>query len=302
MLRDRTGRIWLSTHTELMHFDPQTGVFQYLHREPDDLTGSLPTALFQDRSEVIWVGTNGYGINIHDPKGERFQTFRRPRTRTFLERGFSVYTLFEDSGGNLWINAGVLYRWDRRTGEFVSYESDRHDDFGNTGVWSILEHPRGFLWAGTFRGLYHYEIATGRSRHYRHDPADPDGLPEVEVKGVFRDRDGTLWVVTENYLARLVDSAAGRFDSYAYNARPTSGAWTFPSMVQTGDGHLWFGSLQGLVRFDPRTATFRHYRNDPQVPTSLAHDRVVALLRDPQQPDQILWVGTGGWRAQPARH
>jgi ligand-binding sensor domain-containing protein len=111
-----------------------------------------------------------------------------------------------------------------------------------------------------------------------------------------------LWVVTENYLARLVDSAAGRFDSYAYNARPTSGAWTFPSMVQTGDGHLWFGSLQGLVRFDPRTATFRHYRNDPQVPTSLAHDRVVALLRDPQQPDQILWVGTGGWRAQPARH
>jgi signal transduction histidine kinase/ligand-binding sensor domain-containing protein/AraC-like DNA-binding protein len=294
LLQDRTGRIWLSTHAELMHFDPRAGAFQYLVHEPDDLTGSLPTALYQDRSEVIWVGTNGYGVNVHDPKGERFQTFRRPNTRTFRERGFSVYTLFEDSGGIVWINAGVLYRWDRRTGEIVSYESDRHDDFGSTGVWSLLEHPRGFLWAGTFRGLYHYEIATGRARQYRHDPADPEGLPEEEVKGVFRDQDGTLWAVTENYLAKLVDPVAGRFVSYPYNQRPTSGAWTFPSMVQTGDGDLWFGSLQGLVRFNPRTATFRHYRNDPLDPASLGHDRVVSLLRDPVQPDRILWVGTAG--------
>ncbi|MBA2556423.1 MAG: response regulator, partial [Chloroflexi bacterium] len=82
--------------------------------------------------------------------------------------------------------------------------------------------------------------------------------------------------------------------SYLYNARPTTEAWTFPSLVQTGDGHLWFGSLQGLVRFDPRTATFRHYRNDPGDSTSLGHDAVRALLRDPLQPDRILWVGTVG--------
>jgi ligand-binding sensor domain-containing protein/AraC-like DNA-binding protein len=296
MLQDRTGRLWISTRSELMRFDPRTGAFEYLCHDPRDLTGNVPTALYQDRAEVVWVGSNGYGIDIHDPKMERFRTFRRPETRSSRQSGFSVYTLFEDSGGNLWIDAGVLYRWNRRTGEFVSFEttSDRPDDFGNTGVWSILEHPRGFLWAGTYRGLYHHEIATGRSRQYRHDPADPDGLPEVEVKGVFRDREGTLWAVTENYLAKLVDPVGGRFVSYAYNARPTSAAWTFPSLVQTGDGHLWFGSLQGLVRFDPRTATLRHYRNVPGDPASLSHDAVRALLRDPRQPDRVLWVGTAG--------
>jgi signal transduction histidine kinase/ligand-binding sensor domain-containing protein/DNA-binding response OmpR family regulator len=299
MLQDRTGRFWISTYSELMRFDPRTGTFQYLRHDPLDLTGissNLPTALYQDRSEVIWVGTNGYGINVHDPKGERFRTFRRQETRSSRQSGFSVYTLFEDSSGDLWIDAGVLYRWNRRTGEFVSFEttSDGPDDFGNTRVWSILEHPRGFLWAGTYRGLYHHEIATGRSRQYRHDPADPSGMPEAEVKGVFRDRDDTLWVATENYLAKLVDPAGGRFVSYPYNERPTTEAWTFPSLVQTGDGHLWFGSLQGLVRFDPRTGTFRHYRNDPGNPTSLGHDAVRALLRDPLQPDRILWVGTVG--------
>jgi signal transduction histidine kinase/ligand-binding sensor domain-containing protein/CheY-like chemotaxis protein/AraC-like DNA-binding protein len=299
MLQDRTGRFWISTHSELMRFDPRTGAFQYLRHDPLDLAGinsTLPTALYQDRSEVIWVGTNGYGINIQDPKGERFRTFRRPATRPYRQSGFSVYTLFEDSSGNLWIDAGILYHWNRRTGEFVSFEttSDRPDDFGNTRVFSLLEHPRGFLWAGTDRGLSHHEIATGRSRQYRHDRADPGGLPEAEVKGAFRDREGTLWVATENYLAKLVDPAGGRFVAYPYNERPTTGAWIFPSLVQTGDGHLWFGSLQGLVRFDPRTETFRHYRNDPGVPTSLGHDGVLALLRDPRQPDRILWVGTAG--------
>jgi signal transduction histidine kinase/ligand-binding sensor domain-containing protein/DNA-binding response OmpR family regulator len=299
MLRDRSGQLWISTHSELMRFDPRTGAFQYLRHDPLDPTGvsgNVPTALYQDRSEVVWVGSNGYGIDIHDPKRERFRTFRRPETRPYRESGFSVHTLFEDSGGSLWLSAGLLYRWNRRTGGFVSFEttSDRLDDFGNTGVWSILEHPRGFLWAGTYRGLYHHEIATGRSRQYRHDPADRAGLPEVEVKGVFLDREGTLWVATENYLAKLVDPAAGRFVSYAYNERPTTDAWTFPSLVQTGDGHLWLGSLQGLVRFDPRRETFRHYRNDPGDPTSLGHDAVRALLRDPLQPDRILWVGTAG--------
>jgi signal transduction histidine kinase/ligand-binding sensor domain-containing protein/DNA-binding response OmpR family regulator len=299
MLRDRAGRFWISTHSELMRFEPGTGEFQYLRPDPLNATGinsTLPTALYQDRSEVIWVGTNGYGINVHDPKGERFQTFRRPATRTYRQSGFSVYTLFEDSGGDLWIDAGVLYRWNRRSGELVSFEttSDRPDDFGNTRVFSLLEQPRGFLWAGTDRGLYHHRVATGRSRQYRHDPDDPGGLPESQVKEVFRDRDGTLWVVTENYLAKLVDPVGGRFLSFPYNERPTTGTWTFPSLVQTGDGHLWFGSLQGLVRFDPRSETFRHYRNETGNPASLGHDAVLAVLRDLLQPDRILWVGTGG--------
>jgi signal transduction histidine kinase/ligand-binding sensor domain-containing protein/CheY-like chemotaxis protein/AraC-like DNA-binding protein len=299
MLRDRTGRLWISTHSELMRFDPGTGDFQYLRPDPLDVTGinsTLPTALYQDRSDVIWVGTNGFGINVHDPKGERFRTFRRPATRPYRQSGFSVYMLFEDSGGDVWVDAGVLYRWNRRTGEFTSFEttSDRPDDFGNTRVYSVLEQPRGFLWAATDRGLYHHEIATGRSRQYRHDPADPGALPEAQARWVARDRDGTLWVVTENYLAKLVDPASGRFVSYRYNERPTTGAWTFPSLVQTGDGHLWIGSLQGLVRFDPSRESFRHYRADPGDPYSLGHDAVRALLRDPLQPDRVLWVATGG--------
>ena len=299
MLEDRAGRIWISTHAELMRFEPGTRSFSYFRHDPlaqQGINSNVPTALFRDRSGVMWIGTNGFGINIHDPKADRFHTVRRPDDRPHRLSGFSVYTLFEDGAGRVWVDAGLLYRWDRATGSFTSFEtsSERPDDFGNTGVWSIIEDPPGFLWAGTYQGLYHYHIATGQYRQFKHDPRDAGGLPEQVVYDVFKDRTGAIWVVTENHIARLTDPARGRFRSYRYNERPSTGQWAFPSTWQDADGIFWLGSRQGLVRFDADAGTFRYFRHDPARPASLSHDVVRSILADPREPQRVLWIGTAG--------
>lgn len=299
LAEDRSGKIWVSTRAELMRLDPATGAFAYFRHDPqhsESINSDMPTRVYRDRSDLIWVGTNGFGINIYDPKATRFQTFRRPEGRASRLAGFSVYTIFEDLAGTLWIDAGLLYRLDRRTGAFRSFEtsSDRPDDFGNTGVWSIIEEPPGFLWAATYRGLYHYEIATGRWRQYRHDPTDSLGLPEQVVFDVFRDRHGTIWAVTENFLVKLVDAARGRFEAWRFTQRPTAGQWIFPSIMQDEHGALWLGSDEGLARFDPGTATFRYYRHQPDNSRSLSHDAIRAILADPREPGRYLWIGTAG--------
>ena len=197
IVEDRLGKVWISTPSELMRLDPTTDTFEYFRHDPqnpESINSDLPTRVYRDRSDVMWVGTNGFGINVYDPKANRFQTFRRPENWKSRLAGFSVYTLFEDRTGALWIDAGLLYRRNRATGEFRSFESSstRPNDFGNTGVWALVEDPPGFLWAATYTGLYHYEIATGRSRQYKYDPADSTGLPEPVVYDVFRDRDGVI--------------------------------------------------------------------------------------------------------------
>ncbi len=299
VLEDRNGDIWMSTKSELMRFDPKREVYTYFRYDPLNPTGinsDLPTALHQDRSGLLWVGTNGYGINIHDPRANRFGLFRRPEGRTYRYSGFSIYSLFEDSSGLVWIGAGVLYRWNRETGAFTSYETDsnRPNDFGNTGVWSILEDPPGYLWAGTFQGLYHYEIETGRARQYVHDPDDSEGLPEREVYGVHKAPDGSIWVVTENYLSKMIDGSAGRFTRFRVKERPTEGTWTFPSTHQDAQGVFWLASNDGLIRFDPRTQALRTFRSDSRQPESLSHNVVRSICPDPSKPDTYLWIGTAG--------
>jgi signal transduction histidine kinase/ligand-binding sensor domain-containing protein/DNA-binding response OmpR family regulator len=298
-VEDRSGKLWMSTPSELMRFDPSTGAFEYFRHDPqnpESINSDLPTRVYRDRSDVIWVGTNGYGINVFDPKANRFQTFRRPENRRSRMAGFSVYTLFEDRSGAIWVDGGLLYRWNRATGEFRSFEtsSSRPNDFGNTGVWALVEDPPGFLWAASYVGLFHYEIATGRSRLYRYDAADSTGLPEQGVFDVFRDRDGVIWAVTENFLVRLADPERGRFERFAYKERETVRLWVFPSTLQDSSGALWLGSDQGLARFDPKTRSFRHYRHDPRQPTSLSHDAIRWIQPDPREPNRALWIGTAG--------
>ncbi|AUD07574.1 histidine kinase [Spirosoma pollinicola] len=52
-------------------------------------------------------------------------------------------------------------------------------------------------------------------------------------------------------------------------------------------GFMWFGTRDGLNKFDGYTYTL--YRNDPLKPTSLSHSYIHALLEDKQGR---LWVGT----------
>jgi curved DNA-binding protein CbpA len=47
-------------------------------------------------------------------------------------------------------------------------------------------------------------------------------------------------------------------------------------------GSLWVATNGGgLDRFDPTTERFEHFRHDPAVPTSLAHDELRSLLEAP---------------------
>ena len=304
-----SGEIWLATPDGLARFDRATGAYTFLRNDPFDatsLSGNFVTVLHWDPTGVLWVGTNGYGLSLYDAKTARFATIRRPPDAASRWDGFSIRALFEDAEGFVWMSAGVLYRYDRRTGTLVSFEStsDRLADFGNTGVWSIVQDRRGALWFGSYEGLYRVDPATQRVRHYAYDPARPEGLPGKNVYGVFEDRRGRLWAVTRHHLSRLDDATAGRFTSYRHtpDTEADAGEALFPALYESGPrtraggtvGPFWMATETGLVRFDPQTGRTRRYRTDPADPTSLSHDQVRAICPDPRAPDRILWIGTAG--------
>ena len=66
---------------------------------------------------------------------------------------------------------------------------------------------------------------------------------------------------------------------------------TVTSILQYSRGFMWFGTEDGLNKYDGHTFTV--YRHDPDDPHSLRDDSIMTLYED---RDGVLWIGTlTGW-------
>lgn len=294
---DEFGRLWLATPGVLMRFDIESRSYDYFRHDPfnvQSMSFNGVSSIHRDRAGVLWFGTPGYGVNLLDPKAHRFQILQRPAAMTSRIAGFSVRSILEDADDFVWVSTDVLYRWDRKTGELTSFEttSDRPDDFGNTGVWAMIQSRKsGDQYFATFQGLFRREYQTGRIYQYTYDSSDPDGLPQKEVFGVYEDNEGNIWIATRNYFSKLEDVDSGRFRSFQYNQR-TTGGLIRPQIYQEATGRFWLGTDDGLLLFDPATGIIKEYRNDPGQPSSLSDNSIRSICPDPDDPETILWLGT----------
>lgn len=61
------------------------------------------------------------------------------------------------------------------------------------------------------------------------------------------------------------------------------------AILQDKLGYMWFGTEDGLNRFDGYT--FRIFKHDPEDPTSLSNNNILALFQD---QEGSIWIGTNG--------
>jgi PAS domain S-box-containing protein len=116
-----------------------------------------------------------------------------------------------------------------------------------------------------------------------------DGLPAGTVHQVLQDREGLLWLATQDGLSRYdgYEFTTYRTDPADRNSLPHNDVW---SILEDRDGTLWVGTDGGgLSRFDSVTGRFESYRHDPEDPSSLSEDRVRVLRQD---AEGFLWIGT----------
>lgn len=86
-----------------------------------------------------------------------------------------------------------------------------------------------------------------------------NGLPCNTIRKIFQDRDGFIWLATDNGLSRydgcrFLNFLPNEGDTLSLSNREVT------SIAQTDDGYIWVGTRDGLNRLDPTTGNFRQYR------------------------------------------
>ena len=255
-------------------------------------------ALLQDREGTIWVGTASGG------SAGRLCAIRSNSTQCYGDDGSlgaSVESLYEDRDGSLWVGTvNGLWRWkpgpakrylaapiterqtlaqgERGSGLVIATDEVRlftgatGTEYPLPGLPSslnpvrVLRDSTGGLWIGSqTRGLVHsYE---GRISTFTHN----DGLSADQVKAIFEDREGTLWVGTS--------AGLDRFHGLAVTSLSVEEGLSSPfanSVLAARDGSLWIGTADGLNRF--RDGRMRAYRKRSQ--PALPDDEIESLFED----------------------
>lgn len=117
-----------------------------------------------------------------------------------------------------------------------------------------------------------------------------DGLPPRGAWAIIQDRQGFMWIGTNNGLARYDGNDFRIFREDPDNPNSLSSNSVF-TLYEDGDGFIWIGTPGGANRFDPRTEQFTRYQNNPQNPYSLSSDFVRAIYQDSAG---TIWIGTVG--------
>lgn len=253
--QDQAGNLWLGTSgAGLNKFDPQSQTFTRYQNNPDDPTSlsfNDVNTIYEDHAGTLWIGTKGGGLNKFDAQMGQFTRYQNnPADPTSLG-GNDVYALLEDSQGVFWVctYGGGLNRFDRTTGQFIRYIYDPNNptSLSSNDVYTIYEDQAGTLWVGLANGgLNKFERETGQFIRY----GPTEGLASNVVYGILGDAQGNLWLSTSKGLSKF-NLRSQTFVNYDAGDGLSSGVFNEGAYYQSRSGEMFFGSINGLVRFDP---------------------------------------------------
>ena len=299
LLADGQSGLWVPSSQGLYYFDRRTERFthRFQHDESnrDSLDSNAVMSVYQDRSRVLWVGTENAGLNILNFRQEQFDHYRhRPSDSKSLSPG-RVKAIYQDANGVLWVGLfpRALDRLDRKTGQITHYVPNPGDEVTlgkGTNVDSLYKDAAGYLWVGGGgSGLDRFDERTGRFKHYRHDPDDPNSLISDNVYTIYGDRDGHMWVGGQHGLS-LFDPATDGFINYRpVPTDPASMANWIWTIYQDRSGTLWLGTFGGaLIHFDEKAKAFVTYMPDSRYPHRLNGGGLTTIHED---RTGTLWVG-----------
>jgi ligand-binding sensor domain-containing protein/signal transduction histidine kinase len=207
----------------------------------DGLPSQAVLAFSETPDGYLWIGTSD-GLVRFD--GSKFHTFSRQEMPGLTID--SILCLLTARDGSLWIGTegGGLVQWkdgrSRRVGPVIQQSSPQSEY-----IRGIYEDSGGTIWVSTDGGLFH--VQAGSLARVEGDL----GTLVNNTNAVLQDRQGRLWVGGPKL---FLQDQRGVTEYVLHNHDVRS---HIRSMLETQDGSVWAGTVEGLYRLQPGASLFK---------------------------------------------
>jgi ligand-binding sensor domain-containing protein/signal transduction histidine kinase len=285
IVNDPRGFLWFCTNDGVSRFDG----YEFTNYSTSN---GLPHRVINDmlitKSGDYWVGTD-LGVARFNPlattPNAKFQAYHSASERHGSD---AIEDLYEAADGTIWAaTTNGLHRLTQTPSNWqLEYVSLGEKIDARIELNSIVEDTPGVLLIGTTSGLYR-RFQDGKTEHF--DTAH--GLPHNDVRVVFKDRDGTVWLGTgiglvhlktnfkpgESIVAELYTRKDGLIHDSIFAIHRTQSNW------------LWIATTRGLSEFSPEPLPDgRHFINYSSE-HGFSDFGIMSIAED---HDGNLWVGT----------
>jgi ligand-binding sensor domain-containing protein len=261
----------IGTLRGLFLFNTSTLEFGHVRSPADNkpiLTTKAISNIISDTTGNFWIAEWGTpAIHLINYKAKIF-------SRIFPDSGIanefsSIRVLFLDSHGFLWVGTdrNIIYRanlhlFDQFHPERLIFEKlegrvTKSDTLIFNKCFAIIENVERNIYFATEGGFYEFNYSNRKFKRYINHSVDEKSLSDNNVRALYMDHSGTLWIGTVSGGLNRYDKTDGTFSHFTMeNGLPDNAVY---SILEDRKGFLWLGTNKGLCRFNPKNNSCRNY-------------------------------------------
>lgn len=279
--------LWLGTAIGVYRYNLHSKAFDRAYnKENKKLNFSDVVGFTLDKSNELWIATNGGGVNILNTQNDQTQFLVNKNEPNSLSSN-SVYAIWVDHQSRKWIGTlrggiNVIDPYKERFQTVVSNPAASNTLISNY-IFSFYEAPNSDLWIGTDgAGLSVWNRSLNKFTNYQHEAGSPSSLSDNFITDIKSDFENNIWIAT--YKGGINRFSDGRFEHYPFvdgndiqiRLRPL-----ILNLLEDVDKNFWAASLQyGLFKFNRQKNVFESFDNKLRDLFVLKEDK-----------NHVLWAG-----------
>ncbi|WP_207531854.1 hybrid sensor histidine kinase/response regulator transcription factor [Desertivirga arenae] len=213
--------------------------------DSNSLKSNFIETLYKTRAGDIMIGTSA-GLYKYNRVRQNFSSVKE------VPPNLHYVSVIEDKNGTIWVGSlrDGLYYFNPRTrqkGSFMN-DPDNKNSLSSNFVNSLFIDSQHHLWVSTENGLCRYNSSDQNFNVF----SKKDGFSSNIFYKILEDNSKHLWISTGNGLA-CFNPLEGKIENYTKSDGLLTDQFNYSSAFKRKDGQMYFGSVKGLLRFNPST-------------------------------------------------